>query len=152
MKCVEPEVLQFTGEYRFLSNFASSPFTHEGIDYATNEHFYQSMKTLDPEQRAKVVALKTPGMAKKMGQTVDKRLDWPAVKDDIMMQGLRLKFAIPELRQKLLSTGEMDLYEGNTWGDTYWGVDLKTRHGENKLGKMLMQLRTEIREGDDDAD
>ena len=40
---------------------------------------------------------------------------------------------------------DVDLIEGNTWGDTFWGqVDGK---GENKLGKLLMKIRDELMEG-----
>ena len=42
-------IVEFDGEYEFLSNFYHSPFTHDGITYPTNEHFFQAMKTLDIE-------------------------------------------------------------------------------------------------------
>ena len=61
-----------------------------------------------------------------------------------MLQGLRLKFAIPELAEKLLATGEAELIEGNSWGDTTWGVYKDI--GENRLGKLLMQVRQELKE------
>ena len=54
------------------------------------------------------------------------------------------KFFIPELREKLLATGNEELIEGNWWGDTYWGV-CKGK-GENNLGKSLMKIRTELQE------
>ena len=38
----------------------------------------------------------------------------------------------------------MELVEGNTWGDMYWGVDLHTMKGQNKLGKILMKVRNEL--------
>ncbi len=37
------------------------------------------------------------------------------------------------------------LQEGNRWGDTFWGVDLRTGKGENKLGKILMRVRKELK-------
>ena len=33
---------------------------------------------------------------------------------------------------------------GNTWGDTCWGVDLRTGQGENHLGRILMKVREEL--------
>ena len=36
--------------------------------------------------------------------------------------------------------------EGNGWHDTFWGVDLKTGEGEKHLGRILMQVREELRE------
>lgn len=48
-----------------------------------------------------------------------------------------------ELKKRLLSTGNENLEEGNTWGDKIWG----TVHGigENRLGKILMRIREELR-------
>ena len=42
----------------------------------------------------------------------------------------------PELKQKLLETGNQELIEGNTWNDTFWGVC--NGQGQNWLGKILM--------------
>ena len=59
-----------------------------------------------------------------------------------MRELLRQKFAHPDLRRLLLATGDAELVEGNTWGDTFWGtVDGK---GENHLGKILTRIRTEL--------
>lgn len=59
---------------------------------------------------------------------------------------LRSKFNNPEMRARLLATGDADIYEGNKWNDHFWGVDLLSGYGQNKLGKLLMKIRAEIRE------
>ena len=46
-----------------------------------------------------------------------------------------------DLRSLLVATGDRELIEGNTWGDTFWGVDKNTGQGENHLGRILMELR-----------
>ena len=46
-----------------------------------------------------------------------------------------------DLMEKLIATGNAELIEGNWWKDTYWGVC--DGIGENKLGKILMQIRKE---------
>ena len=48
----------------------------------------------------------------------------------------------PELKQKLLETGNQELIEGNTWNDTFWGVC--NGQGQNWLGKILMLARSEL--------
>ena len=48
------------------------------------------------------------------------------------------------LRFKLLDTYPAELIEGNTWGDTYWGVC--NGAGKNMLGKLLMKLRDEMKQ------
>lgn len=133
----------FDNEYAFLSNFYESPFEVDGITYPTVEHFFQAMKSKDVEGRKKIAAAPTPGKAKRLGRTIELRKDWEEIKDTVMWSGLRHKFQIPELREKLLATGNEELIEGNWWGDTTWGVC--NGKGENRLGKLLMKIREEIR-------
>lgn len=135
---------RFDGEYSFLSNFELSPFTVNGIVFPTMEHYFQAMKAINQEDLLEIAKASTPGKAKRLGRKVKIRPDWEYVKKDIMLEGLRKKFAIPELRQKLLDTGDAYLEEGNTWGDRCWGVCNGV--GENNLGKLLMRVREEIRE------
>lgn len=68
------------------------------------------------------------------------RSDWEDIKLQIMEDLLVQKFAYPELKEKLLQTGDQLLVEGNYWGDTFWGVDNK-KGGLNHLGKLLMKIR-----------
>ena len=67
------------------------------------------------------------------------------VKDKVMYEIVLAKFTQnPDLKEKLLATGDEHLEEGNTWGDTIWGtVD---GVGENRLGKILMRVRDELNE------
>jgi ribA/ribD-fused uncharacterized protein len=141
------EIKRFDGDYRFLSNFgACVPFEHEGITYPTTEHFYQAMKSLATETRQKIADMKTPGETKKAGKKLAIRPDWESVKEDVMRLALKLKFVEgSDLAQDLLDTGDAKLIEGNTWGDTYWGVDLRTGVGQNRLGKLLMERREELK-------
>ena len=63
-----------------------------------------------------------------------------------MLNLVRAKFTPgSKLAEWLLATGEAELSEGNTWGDEYWGVNLRTGKGLNKLGKILMMVREELR-------
>ena len=134
----------FRNEYAFLSNYSASPFKDEcGDFYPTMEHYFQAQKATDLYDFELIRTAKTPGLAKKYGRQIKLTPDWESVKIDVMRKGLHFKFAIPELRNKLLATGDEELVEGNTWGDTYWGVCNGV--GENHLGKLLMELREEIR-------
>jgi len=51
----------------------------------------------------------------------------------------------PPLMFKLIHTDDQELIEGNSWGDTYWGVCRGS--GQNKLGKILMAIRTMLEGG-----
>ena len=59
-----------------------------------------------------------------------------------MWKLLKTKFKNPELRALLRGTGDAPLIEGNTWGDTFWGV-CGTK-GSNVLGQLLMKLRNNL--------
>lgn len=133
-------IRQFAGDYRFLSNF-DGPFP----DGTTVEHRFQAAKTTDPAERAWVLAAPTPAGAKRRGRKVTLRPDWQQVKDGVMLEQVRAKFADPELAAALRATGDEELQEGNTWNDTYWGVSLKTGRGRNRLGRILEQVRAELR-------
>lgn len=137
----------FDGEYAFLSNFYRADVEFEGVIYPTNEHAFQTAKTLDPQIRQEFLTeCPTPDKAKRKGRHVDLRPDWEKVKVDIMRTIVRNKFnAHPVLAAKLLATGDATLIEGTTWHDLFWGIDLTTGKGENHLGQILMQVRKELR-------
>lgn len=139
---------QFKDEYRWLSNFwfFDKPMRYQDMSFATNEHFYVAMKTKDINIRKQVSEHPLKGV-KKFGQGIGIREDWDNIKVEVMLYGLRYKFSEsnPKLRQQLLNTGDSHIQEGNWWCDMYWGVCLKTGVGENNLGKLLMQVREEIK-------
>jgi ribA/ribD-fused uncharacterized protein len=142
---------RFNGRYWFLSNFSASPvkiLAEEGgevIVCPTVEHAFQALKTLDPDERVKVASARTPGEAKKIGRRVSLRENWDETRDEAMRLLLRQKFAAgTELADLLLATGGVELVEGNSWGDRYWGVC--GGKGENRLGILLMERRAELYE------
>jgi ribA/ribD-fused uncharacterized protein len=99
---------------------------------------------LSPEERKRIAGLPTPGEAKKEGGKLARRPDWEQVKFQVMEDCVRYKFAHhPELKAQLLATGDAELIEGNDWGDKIWGVF--HGEGENRLGKILMKIRAELR-------
>lgn len=132
----------FQGEYRWLSNFWPALVIFDGDYYPTVEHAYQAAKTTDRSARIRIHRAETPGLAKKLGRGLAMRPDWDTFKLEVMLILLRQKFTDPELRRKLLETGDRELIEGNTWGDRFWGVCGGT--GENHLGKILMHVREAI--------
>lgn len=145
------QITRFAGPYRFLSNFYPSPFNVEGIDYDTNEHFFNAHKTLDMAEHRYVASAPTAAEAKRRGRRVQLRPDWDvAARYAVMWRALELKFSTPPLRQQLVDTAPAELVEGTDWHDTHWGICLCDRHrgaGENHLGRMLMELRGKIQEG-----
>lgn len=136
-------IVSFMGEHEFLSNFYEQTVHFNGVAYPTAEHAFQAAKTVTPEEHALILAAATPGRAKRLGKKVKLRPDWESVKIDMMRQVLRSKFSHPDLQHLLLETGDAELIEGNDWGDRFWGVC--DGRGNNWLGKLLMEVREEIR-------
>jgi ribA/ribD-fused uncharacterized protein len=141
-------ILRFSGDYRFLSNFYPAAVQLDTSYYPTVEHAYQAAKVTDPAKRREIQAAPTPGIAKGLGRRVTLRPGWDTLRLGIMADLLEQKFSDLQLRNRLLATGQRALIEGNTWGDRYWGAvwQPKTGHpvwweGENRLGKLLMELR-----------
>jgi ribA/ribD-fused uncharacterized protein len=131
----------FSGPHRWLSNFWPSPVTLDGVSYPSVENAYQAAKTLNCELR-KAFQDVPPGVAKRQGRMITLRPDWEQVKEQVMLDLLRQKFHVLDRRYLLLNTGTAELVEGNYWGDTYWGVCRGV--GKNRLGMLLMQVRSEL--------
>lgn len=133
----------FKGQYAFLSNFYPCELEHKGIVYPSMEHAFQAMKVLSMAGRKRIAGLPTARDARRRGRQLWLRSGWDSVRDSIMLLFLRKKFVNLTLRKQLLKTGDRKLIEGNWWGDIYWGVC--KGEGQNKLGKLLMQVRGECR-------
>lgn len=140
-------IMQFRGRYYFLSNFYPHKFVYDNVEYYNSEAAFQAQKCINEEDKLVLSNMESPGEAKKYGKTVALREGWEYVKNDIMYSVLMAKFSSDEeLKRKLLCTGEEELVEGNTWGDSYWGYDLEKNEGKNILGKILMQVRKDLSE------
>lgn len=140
------EIKVFRGEYEFLSNFFNVPIEYKGMYYLNSEAAFQAQKCRTEEEKIPFMTC-TATKAKRMGRQVLLRPDWESVKIQLMEEIVRAKFSQnPRLAEKLLKTGDKMLIEGNTWRDTFWGVDLESGKGENHLGQILMKVRSELEE------
>lgn len=137
----------FRGVYRWLSNFERSPVALDGQTFPTVEHAYQAAKNPSTFYRAMILSERQPAGARSRGRRVPLRKDWSEVRVSVMRDLLAQKFALGSyLSTKLIDTGLQELIEGNTWGDTFWGVF--NGEGENWLGRLLMERRMLLRLGE----
>lgn len=146
------KILKFRGKYSFLSNFYPCEVEYEGLTYPSVENAYQAAKT-NPYRRKKFLHL-SPKEARKLGRKVPIFPDWSSKRVRVMAELVWKKFSRnPELKEKLLSTKDAILIEGNTWGDEFWGVNLRVKdnnskfgyRGKNILGRILMCVRKLLR-------
>lgn len=152
----------FQGEFSFLSNMfltkvkldkeLNEKFPYIDLDdkeYLSSEHAYQSQKSHDIQFKLEIANASSPYEAKKIGSKkymMEKgykiRDDWDEVKIEVMKAVIYFKFKQnPNLQKKLLLT-EGKIEEKNTWNDTFWGTYKGI--GDNNLGKILMDVRTEL--------
>ena len=137
---------QFRGDFFFLSNFYEAPVNYRGLTFPNNEAAFQAQKCLDPEEQQRFTQL-SPREAKHLGRQVALRPDWEKVKEQLMEEIVLAKFTQhPDLAALLMATGDKLLIEGNRWNDRYWGVDLRSGTGKNRLGAILMKVRKRLRE------
>jgi len=130
-----------------LSNFSRHAVFLRDRVWPTVEHFYQAQKFVGTEHEEAIRCCRSPMLAKQRASelaTATRRQDWALVKEEVMLEGLRAKFGQhPDLREILLSTEDRILVE-HTKNDGYWG-DAGNGTGRNRLGQLLMQVRTELR-------
>ncbi len=129
------------GKYRFLSNFYNAKMVINKKEYATVEHYFQSMKHTGTDIEEKIRLTPKPMDAKELAWTRPLPSNWDGIKEDIMLTALRAKFSQhPKLAKKLLDTGDARLHEDSPT-DMYWGVK-----GLDRMGILLLQVRDELEE------
>lgn len=143
-------ILFQNGNYYEFSNFhpGSLIVDGNGLIYATVEAYFQANKSTSLVERMMFdrhhLSEHDAGKSKAMGRKLQLRSDWEEIKYDVMREGLRQKFQDPILHDLLLSTGDKELVEWTYWGDRVWGMCDKTNSGANALGKLLMEIRSQL--------
>ena len=137
--------------YGFLSNFDRTPIVVDGKVFMTVEHFYQSQKAKDGWLADYIASAPNATIAMVLGRELEHNKylqkymepEWDSEKKkEIMLKAQRAKYTIKALKSKLMATGDAFLFENNP-DDFYWGIGDGT--GENCLGRIIMQVREEIR-------
>ena len=146
----ESKITSLRGSYFFLSNFYNSSVLFRGQIYQNAEAAFQATKCENKIDKMKFINISGKD-AKKLGRRVKLREDWEEVKNQIMYEVVLEKFKQnSDLKIKLLRTGDKEIIEMNQWHDNIWGKCIcskcKDREGKNKLGKILMEVRKELRE------
>lgn len=147
----DEQVLFYEQEFYPLSNFSSFVLGWRGLLFSTSEAAYHWMKFADSPEIQEAIRVAPSAheafqLARRHADRV--RPDWDQVKVDVMREILREKVRQHAyVRQKLLQTGDRLLVE-NSWRDPYWGWG-ERREGQNMLGRLWMEVRAELRAGEE---
>jgi ribA/ribD-fused uncharacterized protein len=136
---VDPESL--------FGTYAPWSFELEGKAWPTVEHYFQGMKFTDEARQEKIRNADTPALARKLGRKRSKSLrrDWKQVRETVMTRGIYTRCRThPELAEALLETGDQKLVENSNF-DYFWGCG-RDRRGDNRYGKVLMNVRARLQE------
>jgi type I restriction enzyme S subunit len=139
-----------------LSNMAGGfPLNVNGVRIRTSEALYQACRFPHlPEVQREIIVQRSPMTAKMKGKPhrADSRSDWVQVQVRVMRWCLRVKLAQNwnSFSELLLETGEHPIVEESP-RDAFWGAKPVDGHklvGMNVLGRLLMELREEVKRRD----
>ncbi|KAI9708983.1 MAG: hypothetical protein M1828_002564 [Chrysothrix sp. TS-e1954] len=157
----------------YLSQWYPCTFTstsHKNITYTSTEQYMMHLKSLqfsDHPTAAAILATPSPAQQRSLGRQV-KGYDgqvWERVRADVVREGNRLKFSQGVTRRGdvngegvrlgrlLVGTGDRELVEASPF-DRIWGIGFgkgeaegrRAEWGGNLLGRVLMEVRDELRE------
>ena len=139
-------------KYGGLSNMAGGyPLVVNDIKIRTSEALYQACRYM-PEVQQLIIEQRSPMTAKMKGKPhrQNSRSDWNAVRVKIMRWCLQVKLAQnwDSFSELLLETGDLPIVEQSR-RDDFWGakpVDKDTLIGVNALGRLLMELREQVKD------
>lgn len=136
-----------------LSNMAAGfPLRINGIEIPTAEALYQACRFPDyPDLQREIISQRSPiaAKAKSRSNKAKTRPDWENVKVEIMRWCLRVKLVQhwDRFASLLLETEDKPIVEYSR-RDDFWGAkelsDGRLK-GRNVLGKLLMELREEVK-------
>lgn len=142
-----------------FSNWFRRGFVIDDFEYLFVEQYMMAQKARffhDSQRYTAILRASTPGECKDLGRQVtpfDSKA-WGAVKYDIVKTANKAKYEQnPDLKDKLLRTGNAILAEASPH-DRIWGIGIAADKaakvnpsdwpGQNLLGKILMELRSEF--------
>lgn len=129
------------------SRNSNHPFTLEGCEWPTVEHYFQAMRFVSGDYAEAIRTAPTVAAAQKLGGRwlKRKRPDWKQIEAVVMTRALYTKCrTYPHIAESLLATGEQLLVEDSQY-DYHWGCG-RDRRGHNLYGKILMKVREKLRE------
>jgi len=152
---MEVLVRKVSEEHGWLGNMSPHPIKVGDLVFPTSEALFQSLRFEDPEIIEVIRTQTSPMTAKMMAKKHKSEIVVEQMGEedlDNMRLCLRLKLKQhPKLMKKLLATGDEQIIEDCTnrarGSGMFWGMAFKDGVwvGENRLGKLWMEMRSELK-------
>lgn len=140
-----------------LSNMCSGyPLFVASVPIRSSEALYQAMRyTHLPNIQRDIISERSPMTAKMISKKHRSltRDDWMSIRVIVMKWCLRVKLVqnFERFSEDLLQTGEKPIVEKKVRREDFWGAKIQedgTFVGRNVLGRLLMELREKVRQGE----
>ncbi len=139
--------------FQFTNVVGGYPIDLDGTRWPSTEHYFQAQKFKGNKSAQNQLLALRPGRAvQQKAQDLAKQHDTPAdwhqrSKFEAMLTAVRAKFnQHSRLQKTLLGTGNAVIIEDAGAADAEWGAGADGK-GNNHLGRMLMLIRQEIKDG-----
>ena len=152
--------LAFQGHHSVLSNMASCNLVYDGHLFTSSEAAFQykKAKICKANREEKSIQKANAYKAKSIGRSIKENKEWESKKVEVIYEITKEKFRQnSEMRDKLIATGDLNLYEATP--SKYWGCGLSMTRlseisegkipGQNKFGKILEKVRNELKNKSD---
>jgi N-glycosidase YbiA len=145
----ETQIFFYENEFYIFSNYSSFALEWKGELYPSSEHAYHSEKFDSKELKELIRNARSAHDSQKLAQANKQKQkgNWNEIKLVVMKEILHAKVTQhPYVKKKLLESGDKELVE-DSWRDDFWGWG-ENKDGENRLGKLWMEVRKEVREAE----
>jgi ribA/ribD-fused uncharacterized protein len=152
----EENIVCFYRKESGFSNFHPAKQEEGGISYNCNEQYLTANKAKlfkDEEALKTIMESDNPAVQKSVKVKNYDHQVWMGHAKEVMKKGVKLKFEQnTHLKKMLFDTGSKIIVEASP-RDAYWGAGIgmnnrdildRSKWGENNLGKILMQVRSEL--------
>jgi predicted NAD-dependent protein-ADP-ribosyltransferase YbiA (DUF1768 family) len=135
------KIIGFNDNNHFLSNFYNHSISYNGITYKNNVSAYLAQFFESRTQRVLFSGLLPTQAIRLFDRISNPHVEFD--KEAVMKAICKEKFSDKFLKEKLLKTNDDELINETIFPNEFWGTN-KKGEGQNKLGKILMEIRTEF--------
>ena len=151
-KFVDPEQIDdFSKEFEFLSPVFECKVVYRGHQFPSFQHAFEASKITsksDAPLIQQIIDTKHIRDVKRLLKHLDLN-EWKEKSMSIAEDIMRDKFLRNRvIRTKLMQTKRRTIIYRNDFGDLVWGMSSDFK-GQNRLGKVIEKIRSEIESGDD---